>query len=71
MKTLTEDSRKIRELRSLEDSLGCVGTYVDEIIPYNENGEMASVVWFVIIKGGRIINRVNSKYVAVVTYAKE
>ena len=68
MKIMTEDKRRIRELRSLKDSFGSVGNYIEEIIPYEENGEMASVIWFALIRGGEVIKRVSSKYVAEVIY---
>jgi hypothetical protein len=45
-----------------------VGKHCDSIEPYYENGEMAEVLWFAIIKGKQIIARVNGKFVQRVVY---
>ena len=41
----------------------------DKIEPYYENGEMAAVPWFRVLKAGVVIARVNAAHVRLVTYA--
>lgn len=41
---------------------------IDAIKPYNENGEMAPILWFAVYENGKIMHRVNSKYITVVNY---
>jgi len=41
---------------------------ITKILPYEENGEMASIIWFAIYVGDEILYRVNSKYIDTVQY---
>ena len=66
-----DDSREIKKI--LFDDESCLGISENEggyekIVPYSENGEMASVVWFAVFKDGKISQRINSKYVFSVIY---
>jgi len=42
----------------------------DRIEPYQENGEMASVVWFNLIKDNKVVSKVSSKFVSCIDYKK-
>lgn len=42
---------------------------VTKIVPYHENGEMATVVWFAIYHNDKIIGRINGKHVIEIIYA--
>ena len=67
MKIMIEDKRKITKLYFPDDSYTNI-LPPDSIEAYHENGEMASVVWFAIIKNGNVVSRINSKYVQEVIY---
>lgn len=66
---IIEDKRKIKSIHLAEEGI-FVGGEVGEIVAYNENGEMAAVVWFAIYSNGEIIRRVNGKFVESVVYSK-
>ena len=69
MKRIINDSRPIRTLVFPDTSNISVGKAdVQEILPYEENGEMASVIWFMIIKNKEISQRVNGKFVDSIIY---
>lgn len=59
-----EDGRPISGLRT-------ASRYVtgDEIVPYEERGEMAYVTWFAIYRNFQIVSRVNARHVVEVDYA--
>lgn len=39
-----------------------------KIEAYHENGDMAPIVWFNIIRNGAVIAKVNSRYVSTIEY---
>lgn len=64
-----EDKRKIRQLGFDYGEPITVGKNdVTEIKPYNENGEMAHVTWFAIVKNDEVVEKINGKYVFSVSY---
>ena len=66
-----KDERKITKLifpGPGESSVSVGGGLVDEIVPYEENGEMAPVIWFACLFNGEIVYRHNSKYVDTISY---
>ena len=66
------DERRIAGLSTTEHDLAWVGAdFVDAIHLVMEPGEMAYVPWFEVISGGEVRQRINGKYVAIVTYAEE
>ena len=72
MKTI-EDNRKIESIYrdgGYEDNwcYSIKEKYCDEIIPYHENGEMAPIVWFKLIKDGTIIHRINMQHTTGIKY---
>ena len=42
-----------------------------KIIPYEERGEMAPVIWFKVLVDGVIVDRINSKFVQAVGYSSK
>ena len=69
MNKIMQDDRKIETLDFADGiSISIVGGTVDEIIPYEENGEMAPVVWFACVKDSEIVSRYNAKYVEGIIY---
>jgi hypothetical protein len=66
---LIDDKRKIKCLVFEDETeIKAGGLICDEIIPYQENGEMAPITWFACYRDSILIQRVNSKYIALVTY---
>ena len=59
-----------RPVKSITESGGnySVGGDVQAIIPYEECTETDCAVWFKIVSDGKVITRVNSKYVVEVCY---
>ena len=45
--------------------------YYTSIKVYEENGQMASVTWFALYRGGMLIKRINGAYVIEVEYWNE
>ena len=69
MINIMQDERPITALVFPDGSSVQVGNgTVDGIMPYEENGEMAAVIWFVGLKDGEILYRYNSKYVDSLSY---
>lgn len=72
MKNIYEDKREIKFIS--HDSENCSWVYeigksgVEKILPYQENGEMAPVLWFSVFKNNEIFIRLNGKYVTHVAY---
>lgn len=64
---IIEDERQIKSIHLAKEGI-FIGGEIDAIVAYNENGEMAAVVWFAIYSGGKIIRRVNGKFVESVVY---
>ena len=70
--TLLKDKRPIKAIFFGDDpeagfyEVGVSGC--TKIEPYPESGEMALVTWFKIWKGEKLICRVNSRYLEVVSY---
>jgi hypothetical protein len=66
------DPRPIEALWAVGgDVVGRVGNQgLTHITPYEENGQMAPVLWFELYAGDRCSARVNAKYVAIVEYAR-
>jgi len=67
MKNIISEEKRIKML-VLND-----GTLIENcsdmsILPYNENGQMAPVVWFKVRKKGVMIQRVNGTYVQQIIY---
>ena len=72
--SIIEDEREIERIEIFTQHSCDIVSYTKrdgytKIVPYHENGEMASVVWFAIIKNDIITSRVNSKYVQSIDYA--
>lgn len=77
MKTIKEDLRRIKRITFAgldgEGGFYSVGDNltkgkVEKIVPYEENGEMAPVLWFAIYEDDEIAIRVNGKYIDTVQY---
>ena len=69
MEKICEDNSTIKTLIFPDDSGVYVGQgNVDEIIAYQETGDMAFVTWFAVSGGGKIISRVNAAHVEMVVY---
>ena len=72
MKIIIEDKREIIRIELFTYYSSDIVSYTSrenfKIIPYHENGEMAPIVWFAIERDGKIVSRVNSKYVQVIEY---
>ena len=68
--SIIEDKRKIKHL-VMNDGKTITGYPYHNIIPYHENGEMASVVWFEVRHKNGHDSRINSKFVRGVYYCKE
>jgi len=71
MLTVLEDTRSVVGIAidSVEVAVTeTVGQTCDEIVAYGENGEMAHVPWFAVVKDGQVIRRVNGKFVVEVYY---
>lgn len=64
---IIDDKRKIKKILVVDEGHLYAGDIV-EITPYEENGEMAKIIWFEIVVGGKIIKRVNGKYVIAIDY---
>ena len=76
MDNIIQDKRKIKSIHLAQEGIFVnswiareVGWWVEEIVPYHENGEMAPVIWFAIYSGGKIVRRVNGAFVESVAYA--
>ena len=52
----------------LNDGKQIAGTPYRTIRPYHENGQMGEVIWFRIVKDGKIEQRVNSAHIRQVVY---
>ena len=70
MTTIMEDKRKIKHL-ILNDGKSVTGYPYHRIIPYHENGEMASVIWFEVRHQNGHDQKINGKYVRQIFYYKE
>lgn len=74
MENIMEDKRPIKRITIHSNEPEGEASYIvdprwyDEIKPYHENGEMASVVWFAIYKDNAMVSRVNSRYVDAISY---
>ena len=68
MDNIIQDKRKIKSIHLANEGV-FVNSWVEEIIPYQENGEMSTVIWFAIYSGGKIFRRVNGTFVESVVYA--
>jgi hypothetical protein len=70
IKQIYDDNRSISHIVFEDESVLSVSEQsgVEKIVPYNENGEMAPIVWFAIYAKGEIVQRVNSKYICAVVY---
>ena len=73
MDTIMEDKREIYRIEIFTQHSNDIISYTrrdgfTKIEPYHENGEMAPIVWFAIVKNDVIVSRVNSKYVQCVKY---
>jgi hypothetical protein len=68
IKQIMQDERAIHQLIDRDGGTVTAGDTVDEIVAYQENGEMALIVWFAGIKGGKVLYRYNSKYIDTVSY---
>jgi hypothetical protein len=65
------DKTPIVSITFPDDSCYVIGTNVTKIIAYEENGEMAAVLWFACLnKDGKILHRVNSKFVQSIDYER-
>lgn len=70
---IMEDKRTITGIKISDGQTNYRGKYT-QIEPYEENGEMAPVVWFKIfyadpdLQGEAMIARVNGKFVSQVSY---
>lgn len=68
---MLEDGRPIVALIMSDDKQlwgGSCAACTMKIVAYEENGEMAPVVWFAVYRDGRLDSRINSKYVKEVQY---
>ena len=65
--TSYEDNRKIKIL-VLNDGKQIAGEPYRTIKPYEENGSMAAVVWFEVVRHGNIEQRVNGAHVRQIIY---
>jgi len=70
METTIEDKREIKSIHTTHEGY-FIGFANTKIVPYHENGEMASVVWFAIYEGEKIIRRVNGSLVESIVYVIE
>ena len=69
MRKILEDEREIKRITMPDTTVYEVGKFqCTKIQPYEENGEMAYVVWFAVYIGDLITARVNSKYIDTVQY---
>lgn len=80
MDALLEDKRKIMRISFLVDggndegyvigshSISTVNGSTDEIRTCEVNGQMASVVWFEVMRKGTVFDRINSAFVSEVSY---
>lgn len=69
MKSILSDKRQIKKVATQNEwwQLGTQG--VTEILPVEENGQMAPVPWFAVKRDNQIITRVNGAFVVYVDYA--
>jgi hypothetical protein len=67
MNTIIDDPREIAGLDFGPNDI-LVDRDCTKIVPYEENGEMANVVWFAVYVDDLIVKRVNSKFVLSVNY---
>ena len=51
-----------------EVGMNIAGKKITKILPYEENGEMASIIWFAIYADEEIICRANSRHIDTVQY---
>jgi len=69
---IMEDKREIRRIDLFtyysSDTVSYISSDTIKIKPYHENGECASVVWFMILENDKIASRINSKFVSVIEY---
>jgi len=64
-----QDERKIYQLIDQnQSSITANGEIVDQIVPYEEGGEMGNVIWFAGVKNGEVLYRYNSRYVDTISY---
>jgi len=69
MKTAYSDRTPILSITFPDESCYVIGTHVTQIIAYEENGESSPDLWFACLdKDGKILHRVNSKYVQSIDY---
>jgi len=69
MTTIMEDNRPISALIFIDDSCFKVNEKgVTKIEAYTECGEMAPIVWFKVYFDNKMMQRVNSKYIATIQY---
>lgn len=71
MKKIIEDKRPIKRLYIKGNTCYSIiagGEFCDSIEAYEENGELAPVTWFAIIKDGIVAFRINGHYVQEVSY---
>lgn len=70
MSVIMKDPRAISAIYAPgEGSSWMVGaTKITKIEPYEENGQMAPVLWFEVWKGDHLFVRVNAAHVECVTY---
>ena len=74
MTTIYKDDRPIRKIQYADRSLAVwtVGLYgVTKIEAYQENGEMAPIIWFKIWLRDYLMARVNGKYIETIYYKQE
>lgn len=71
---IIEDKREITRIELFSYYSSDIVSYTSskekgiKIVPYHENGELAPVIWFAIIKNEDIVARINSKYVQIIGY---
>lgn len=69
MDGIMSDEKRIK-LLVLDDGT-LIENYPDmSIIPYDENGQMAAVVWFRVEKNGDVTQRINGAYVQQIIYCE-
>lgn len=69
IETIFEDTRPIKSLYWPDDQNVTVGKGgVEQIIPYQEMGQMAGVTWFVVYEKGAITYRINAAHIDTILY---
>lgn len=69
MLNMVGDNREIQSISFPDESnINIKQGEVDRITAYQENGNMAPVIWFAIYRNGAIDQRINAVYVESVNY---